>query len=76
MKSTKPLCKDEAEFQMIEKQVAEFCAPGGIGEKLQERLEERNMLESVKSSWLATWWNVNQYLLFREPLPINVSYYI
>ena len=25
---------------------------------------------------MANWWNINQYLLFREPLPINVSYYI
>jgi hypothetical protein len=34
------------------------------------------MAESEESSWLATWWNQNQYLKFREPLPINVSYYI
>ena len=34
------------------------------------------MAESDQSSWLATWWNQNQYLKFREALPINVSYYI
>ena len=46
LKSTKPLCKDEGEYQKIEKQVADFSAPGGIGEKLQERLEARNKVES------------------------------
>lgn len=76
LKSTKPLVKNEAEYKQIEKEVNEFTAPGGLGEKLQERLIKRNEIESKTSSWLATWWNVNQYLRFKEPLPINSSYYI
>ena len=76
LKSVKPLCKDEDEFKRIEKQVADFLHPEGMGPKLQKRLEAKNKVASQRSSWLATWWNVNQYLTFREPCPINVSYYL
>jgi hypothetical protein len=38
LKSVKPLVKDDAEYQLIEKQVNDFIAPGGMGEILQKRL--------------------------------------
>ena len=59
LKSVKPLCKDDDEYKSIEKSVDEFVAEGGIGQKLQKRLEAKNKIASQKSSWLATWWNVN-----------------
>ena len=76
LKSVKPLCKDDDEYKAIEKSVNEFLLPDGMGPTLQKRLQLKNKNASKKSSWLATWWNVNQYLTFREPCPINVSYYL
>lgn len=70
------MCKNKQEYKRVEKSVKEFLAAEGMGPILQKRLEEKNKFDSKKSSWLATWWNVNQYLTFREPCPINVSYYL
>ena len=41
--------------------MAEFGAPGGIGEVLQGRLEQR-ALNNPDSSWLIKWWNDIAYL--------------
>lgn len=59
LKSVKPLCKDDEEYKAIEKSVNEFVLPEGMGPKLQKRLMLKNKNASKKSSWLATWWNVN-----------------
>ena len=54
LRSSKPHVSD-AEWALTQRVVAEFGAPGGIGEKLQERLELR-ALNNPDSSWLIKWW--------------------
>lgn len=39
--SCRPLAKDAAEFEALEKKVQEFGEQGGVGQALQKRLEER-----------------------------------
>lgn len=73
LESVRPLCSDE-DFRRTKAAVERFCEPGGLGRELQRRLMERAR-SARGTSWLAAWWNHYAYLAYREPVPINVSYF-
>lgn len=50
--------------------VERFGQPGGVGEKLQQKLLER---AELKENWLAEWWTECAYLGFRPSVVINSS---
>ena len=72
--SVKALMSHE-EFQNTKKAVKEFLEPGGIGETLQKRLQQRQKEQGGNNSWLQSWWNEYSYLGYREPNVIYVSYF-
>ncbi|TPX60759.1 hypothetical protein SpCBS45565_g07413 [Spizellomyces sp. 'palustris'] len=72
LRSLKPILSD-AEYAHSEKLVREFIAPGGKGEELHKRLQERAATSST--SWLYDWWNDWSYMGYRDPVVINVSYF-
>ncbi|CAK7211530.1 Carnitine O-acetyltransferase mitochondrial [Sporothrix bragantina] len=54
--------------------VKEFIRPGGVGEKLQEKLLARRANPEIKN-WLSEWWNDAAYLAYRDPVIPYVSYF-
>ncbi|XP_034041434.1 choline O-acetyltransferase isoform X2 [Thalassophryne amazonica] len=60
----------EEQFSRTQKLVEEFCAPGGVGELLQSKLEERKESEA---NWVYEFWLNDMYLNNRLPLPVNSS---
>lgn len=45
LKSAKAVAQNEAEVKELERKISEFGRAGGVGEKLQERLEARRAKE-------------------------------
>ncbi|KAI8998120.1 acyltransferase ChoActase/COT/CPT [Gaertneriomyces semiglobifer] len=72
LKTLKPILS-EADYARSEKLVKEFVAPGGKGEQLHKRLQERAATSST--SWLYDWWNDWAYMAYRDPVVVNVSYF-
>ncbi|KAI9149713.1 Carnitine O-acetyltransferase mitochondrial [Blastocladiella emersonii ATCC 22665] len=70
--TVRPLLND-AEFAATQAAVREFARPGGQGEVLQSRLEQRAATE--QTSWLHEWWNDIAYMAYRDPVVINVNYF-
>ncbi|KAI9350482.1 acyltransferase ChoActase/COT/CPT [Zopfochytrium polystomum] len=70
--SLRPILTSE-EYAQSEKAVAEFLKPGGAGEVLQKRLQERDA--STDKSWLIDWWNSYSYMGYRDPVVVWVSYF-
>eukprot|EP00698_Gefionella_okellyi_P009044 TRINITY_DN2269_c0_g1_i2.p1 TRINITY_DN2269_c0_g1~~TRINITY_DN2269_c0_g1_i2.p1 ORF type:complete len:559 (-),score=140.13 TRINITY_DN2269_c0_g1_i2:28-1704(-) len=50
----------------------EFVAVGGVGQKLQAKLERR---AKEKRNWLEDWWYSRAYLIWRCPISITSNYY-
>ena len=73
LRSVRALATDE-EYAKTKQSVGEFVKPGGKGEVLQRRLEQRAR-DYGDSSWLQHWWNAGSYLEFRMANVINVSYF-
>eukprot|EP00949_MAST-11_sp_MAST-11-sp1_P004559 g4559.t1 len=73
LQSVKALSSD-ADYKRTEACVKEFVAPGGMGETLHKRLEERAK-KCAGGSWLQKWWNTDSYLTFRASNVVNVSYF-
>ncbi|OAP58209.1 hypothetical protein AYL99_07299 [Fonsecaea erecta] len=73
LKSLHPLLTKE-EYAASERAVAAFNKPGGIGQKLQERLIARAQDPQVKN-WIIDWWNEAAYLGYRDPVVPYVSYF-
>ena len=71
LKTVKPLVLPEV-YKQTEKNVAEFLKPGGDGERLQARLQER---ATKHKNWLYQWWNEDAYLTYRDPIVPYVSYF-
>lgn len=69
LKSIQPLV-DENQYNATESIVQEFGKKGGLGEKLQEKLEHR---AKKLENWLTEWWLLAAYLDFRTPVVVNVS---
>ncbi|KAH8554973.1 acyltransferase ChoActase/COT/CPT [Umbelopsis sp. PMI_123] len=62
-----------ADYDRASAAVDDFIRPGGLGEKLQERLHELDKKEP--DSWLDTLWLNKAYLEYREPTLINVNWW-
>ncbi|KAI8971690.1 acyltransferase ChoActase/COT/CPT [Mycotypha africana] len=73
LKSVRPLLNDE-DFKRTEEAVKDFEAPGGLGQKLQERLLARAQDPSVVN-WMEDWWLDQAYMGYRDPVVIYVSYF-
>jgi carnitine O-acetyltransferase len=77
LESTKPFTT-EASFAETKARVEAFGASGGLGERLQARLEaHRDALAAngESTSWLADWWDNLAYVDYRDSLPFYVSYF-
>jgi carnitine O-acetyltransferase len=74
LESIKPLTSPK-EFEKTAAIVARFGSDAGDGPELQRELLARAAERSQSSSWLAEWWNKHAYLLPRDPIVINVSYF-
>ncbi|KAJ3021209.1 Carnitine O-acetyltransferase mitochondrial [Thoreauomyces humboldtii] len=72
LRTLKPILSD-VDYSRSEKIVKDFIKPGGQGEQLHARLEERKKSEGT--SWLYEWWNDYAYMSYRDPVVINVSYF-
>jgi carnitine O-acetyltransferase len=73
LKSLHPLLS-QTEFDHSKKAVAEFIKPGGVGNKLQEKLVALREDPSTKN-WIYDWWNDAAYLSYRDPVVPYVSYF-
>lgn len=67
--SVRPILSDR-EYEETKRCVKEFGRPGGVGEDLHRRLEER---AEKMDNWLCDWWLEVAYLSYRLPVPIHVS---
>mmetsp|Transcript_11703 Transcript_11703/g.13575 ORF Transcript_11703/g.13575 Transcript_11703/m.13575 type:complete len:636 (-) Transcript_11703:142-2049(-) len=63
------------ELENTKRAAADFVKPGGLGETLQKRLEDR-AASKPNTSWLQEWWNEYAYLAYRDSVVYNVSYYL
>lgn len=73
LKSLHPLLRPE-ELEASTKAVKEFIAPGGPGEKLQQKLVAKRE-DSHTKNWIYDWWNDAAYLSYRDPVVPYVSYF-
>lgn len=73
LKSVHPLL-NKAEFEATTKVVENFIKPGGVGEKLQKRLQARRD-DPKHKNWIYEWWNDSAYLSYRDPVVPYVSYF-
>ncbi|KAJ9607140.1 Carnitine O-acetyltransferase mitochondrial [Cladophialophora chaetospira] len=73
LKSLHPLLTKE-EYAASEKAVASLNKPGGLGQKLQERLIRKAQGPNVKN-WIIDWWNNDAYLAYKDPVVPYVSYF-
>ncbi|KAI1656703.1 acyltransferase ChoActase/COT/CPT [Daldinia decipiens] len=73
VKSLHPLLSP-AEYAASKKAVDEFIKPGGVGQKLQEKLIARRENPNIKN-WIYEWWNDVAYLSYRDPVVPYVSYF-
>ena len=60
----------DSEYAQTKRVVADFMKPGGVGEQLQRKLEEK---ASKSDNWLAEWWDDCAYFAYRAPVVINSS---
>ncbi|KAM7385550.1 hypothetical protein PAMP_001631 [Pampus punctatissimus] len=60
----------EEQFNKTQNTVKQFGAPGGVGELLQSKLEERR---EKKANWVYDYWLNDMYLNNRLALPVNSS---
>ncbi|CAB1431038.1 unnamed protein product [Pleuronectes platessa] len=60
----------EEQFNKTQDTVKEFGAPGGVGDLLQSKLEERRLKEA---NWVYDFWLRDMYLNNRMALPVNSS---
>lgn len=73
VKSLHPLLSP-VEYAASKKAVDEFIKPGGVGQKLQEKLIARREDPKIKN-WIYEWWNDSAYLAYRDPVVPYVSYF-
>ncbi|KAG0719922.1 Carnitine O-acetyltransferase [Chionoecetes opilio] len=66
LKTVKPLVTEE-EYMLTEEIVKRFGNVDGIGQKLQQKLEEK---KNTTQNWLADWWINAAYLDCRGPLVV------
>nr|XP_015925085.1 carnitine O-acetyltransferase isoform X2 [Parasteatoda tepidariorum] len=67
--SVRPFLSDE-EYLNTSRIVKEFGAPGGLGEKLHEKLSEK---ARTTENWLSDWWLDTAYMEYRMPVVVYSS---
>ncbi|KCV69647.1 hypothetical protein H696_04063 [Fonticula alba] len=75
---------DTAEMAALRRDVAQFLAPGGLGQRLQGLLQAHAQAIDAKAaadpaqhkSWLEDWWLQYAYLIWRTPLPTTSNWFI
>ena len=70
LRSTKPLCRSDKQYEDIKKKALEF--KNGIGKKLQLYLHLKSWMSS---NYVSDWWEEYVYLRARSPLMVNSNYY-
>lgn len=73
LRSIKPLALPDT-YLRTEAAVKEFIRPGGEGEILQKRLQQRAADPKIKN-WLYEFWNESAYMAYRDPVVPYVSYF-
>lgn len=73
IKSLRPLLTP-AELATSKAAVDDFIKPGGVGQRLQEKLVARRE-DSKHKNWIYEWWNDAAYLAYRDPVVPYVSYF-
>ncbi|CAG8534714.1 7753_t:CDS:2, partial [Funneliformis caledonium] len=74
LNSLKPLLSSE-EFEYTKQHVKDFIKPGGLGQKLHQRLIDIDRISPY--NWLDdTWWIKKAYLEWRAPVIINSNWYL
>ncbi|KAG5951993.1 hypothetical protein E4U53_001843 [Claviceps sorghi] len=73
LKSLHPILS-ESEYANSKAVVREFVRPGGVGNKLQQKLIARREDPQIKN-WIYDWWNDAAYLAYRDPVVPYVSYF-
>ncbi|KFG83220.1 carnitine acetyl transferase [Metarhizium anisopliae] len=73
LKSLHPLLS-ATEYSNSKAAVKDFIKPGGIGNKLQEKLIAKREDPATKN-WIYEWWNDAAYLAYRDPVVPYVSYF-
>ena len=68
-----PLAESEEEARSFIEACKEFPDQA---KNLQKRLNDRRDTEMKDSSWMQLWWNTAGYLQVRDPVTINVSYFL
>jgi Choline/Carnitine o-acyltransferase len=68
--SLKPLAHSPEEYRSMVAKIDEFGKPGGLGESLQRRLEQRR---SGRDQWLEEWWDDAAYLNYRDSVSLLSS---
>ncbi|PKS11583.1 hypothetical protein jhhlp_003348 [Lomentospora prolificans] len=63
-----------AELEASKAAVEEFIKPGGVGQRLQEKLVARRE-DPKHKNWIYEWWNDAAYLSYRDPVVPYVSYF-
>lgn len=63
---------NQKQLSSTENAVKEFAQPGGVGEKLQKRLEK---FAQKQENWLAAFWDDYAYMSYRDPVVPYVSYF-
>ncbi|KAI5474812.1 carnitine O-acetyltransferase [Pseudohyphozyma bogoriensis] len=74
LKSCKAVAESEAEWEQLVSKAKVFGEKGGIGEKLQTRLESRREQKGMRN-WISEWWDQGAYMTYRDSVVVNVSYY-
>ena len=70
------VCESESEVASVEADISAFTAPDSPGVAAQSALLDRAATaQESGTSWLQLWWNEQGYLIPRDPVVINVSYF-
>ncbi|KAL2913180.1 hypothetical protein HK105_207299 [Polyrhizophydium stewartii] len=74
LRSTQPLFASRADYDAYARVAADFGRDGGLGQKLQARLEAHD--KTQPNSWLEAWWLRLAYLSWRESVLVNSNWFM
>mmetsp|Transcript_31762 Transcript_31762/g.49689 ORF Transcript_31762/g.49689 Transcript_31762/m.49689 type:complete len:316 (+) Transcript_31762:123-1070(+) len=74
LESVRPLL-NTVEYERTAAMVAEMASAGGEWESVQRILVKKAQDEEGESAWCEEWWEKNELLAGRHPLPVNGNWY-